>query len=167
MVVPGPAFREAFFSLQPGSTAVAANEPETAYYAMVLERRDTATFAALYAPNGEEFRFKSLAREQADRQLINDWMASLRREAGVPPTGCRPTRPGRRTRRRRTGVEHPSPPWATRIREGETPSEPLLDAGSHGGSTSRVKACLSVARSGAAAKVERTTAPPPGLVKGG
>ena len=82
---PGPAFREAFFSLQPGSTAVAANEPETAYYAMALERRDPATFAALYAPNGEEFRFKSLAREQADRQLINDWMASLRQEAGIPP----------------------------------------------------------------------------------
>jgi hypothetical protein len=82
---PGPAFREAFFSLQPGSTAVAANEPETVYYAMSLERRDPATFTALYAPNGEEFRFKSLAREQADRQLINDWMAWLRQEAGLPP----------------------------------------------------------------------------------
>jgi hypothetical protein len=82
---PGPAFRDAFFSLQPGSTAVAANEPETAYYAMGLERRDPATFTALYAPNGEEFRFKSLAREQADRQLINDWMAALRQEAGIPP----------------------------------------------------------------------------------
>ncbi len=84
VVVPGEAFRKAFFSLQPGAVAVAANQPQTVYYAMGLERRDPATFAALYAPNGEEFRFESMAREQADRQVLEDWMASLRREAGVP-----------------------------------------------------------------------------------
>ncbi len=81
---PGADFRSAFFSLQPGKAAVAPNQPETAYYAMALERRDPATFAALYAPNSDEFRYRKQARDQADRQLLEDWMGWLRHQAGVP-----------------------------------------------------------------------------------
>ena len=69
--------------VQPGSVAVAPNQPKTSYYAMILDRREPATFAALYAPNGEEFRYKSFAREQADRELVENWMTWLRRQAGV------------------------------------------------------------------------------------
>src|SRR5262249_7935072 len=59
----GSAFRDAYFNLQAGSAPVAANEPKTTYYVMNLDRREPATFAALYAPNGDEFRYKMLARE--------------------------------------------------------------------------------------------------------
>ena len=52
---------------------------------MMLDRRDPATFAALYAPAGDEFRYKSFAKEQADRQLVDNWMGWLRRQAGVAP----------------------------------------------------------------------------------
>ncbi len=81
---PGQAFRTAFFSLQPGKATVAPNQPETAFYAMALERRDPATFASLYAPNSDAFRYQKQARDQADRQFLDDWMAWLRHEAGVP-----------------------------------------------------------------------------------
>ena len=50
----GESFRKAYFDLQPGSVAVAANQPRTVYYVMVPERREPATFAALYAPNGDD-----------------------------------------------------------------------------------------------------------------
>lgn len=99
---PGEAFRSAFFSLQPGKAVVAPNQPETAFYAMVLDRRDPATFAALYAPNNDEFRFRKQARDQADRLLLEDWMAWLRHQAGVPtdwvpPDEARDREAGRRT----------------------------------------------------------------------
>jgi peptidyl-prolyl cis-trans isomerase D len=80
---PGEGFRKSYFALQPGSVAVAPNQPETSYYVMILDRRDTATFAALYAPAGDEFRYKSFAKEQADRQLVDNWIGWLRRQAGV------------------------------------------------------------------------------------
>jgi peptidyl-prolyl cis-trans isomerase D len=80
----GEAFREAYFGLQPGAVAVAPNQPETSYYVMTLERRDPATFAALYAPAGDEYKYKSFAKEQADRQLVEGWLGWLRHQAGVP-----------------------------------------------------------------------------------
>jgi hypothetical protein len=83
--LPGDAFRRAYFSLEPGKVAVAPNQPETSYYAMVLDRREPATFAALYSPASDEFRYKSFARERADRQLVDNWMGWLRRQAGVDP----------------------------------------------------------------------------------
>ena len=63
----GEAFRKAYFDLQPGSAAVAPNEPKTVYYVMAFENREPATFAKLYAPNGDEFRYKMMARDQAAR----------------------------------------------------------------------------------------------------
>jgi peptidyl-prolyl cis-trans isomerase D len=81
----GEAFRNAYFGLQTGSVAVASNRPGTVFYVMLPERREPATFAALYAPNGDEFRYKLLAREQAGRQLDDQWMGWLRQQAGVKP----------------------------------------------------------------------------------
>jgi peptidyl-prolyl cis-trans isomerase D len=81
---PGEAFRDAYFSLQNGSTKVAPNQPETVYYALTLDRREPATFAALYAPNGDEFRYKMVARDQAERDLVEHWMGWLRDQAGLP-----------------------------------------------------------------------------------
>jgi peptidyl-prolyl cis-trans isomerase D len=87
---PGEAFRTAYFSLQPGSVAVAPNQPKTSYYAMILERREPATFAALYAPVGEVMRYNSIARDQADRQLVDNWMNWLRLKAGLDPNWVPP-----------------------------------------------------------------------------
>jgi hypothetical protein len=81
----GESFRNAYFGLQPGEFAVAANQPEKTYYVLTLDRREPATFAALYAPNGDEFRYKMFARDQAARQLDEGWMSSLRQQAGLKP----------------------------------------------------------------------------------
>ncbi len=86
----GESFRKAYFDLQPGSVAVAANQPRTVYYVMVPERREPATFAALYAPNGDDLRYKTSASQQAIRQFDEQWMGWLRKQAGlengwVPP----------------------------------------------------------------------------------
>ncbi|HZW32670.1 MAG TPA: hypothetical protein VFF52_18300, partial [Isosphaeraceae bacterium] len=81
----GEAFRTAYFALQPGSVAVAPNQPQTVYYVLTADHREPATFAALYAPNGDEFRYKFMAREQAGRQLVDHWMDWLRQQAGLKP----------------------------------------------------------------------------------
>jgi hypothetical protein len=86
----GEAFRDAYFGLQAGSVDVAPNQPKTVFYVMTLDRREPASFSALYAPNGDEFRYKSMAREQASRQQDEQWMSWLRQQAGlktdwVPP----------------------------------------------------------------------------------
>ncbi len=79
----GDAFRKAYFDLQPGRAAVAPNEPKTVYYVMALGNREPATFAKLYAPNGDEFRSKTMARDQAARRLDEQWMGWLRQQAGI------------------------------------------------------------------------------------
>jgi peptidyl-prolyl cis-trans isomerase D len=81
----GEAFRTAYFSLQPGSVTVAPNQPKTVYYVLTADHREPASFAALYAPNGDEFRYKMMAREQASRQLVDHWMDWLRQQAGLQP----------------------------------------------------------------------------------
>jgi hypothetical protein len=90
----GESFRKAYFDLQPGSTVVAPNQPRTVYYVMLPDRREPATFAALYAPNGDEYRYKTFAGQQAARQLREQWMGWLRKQAGlesdwVPPDEAR------------------------------------------------------------------------------
>jgi len=79
----GEAFRDAYFGLQPWSVDVAPNQPKTVFYVMTLDRREPASFSALYAPNGDEFRYKSMAREQASRQQDEQWMSWLRQQAGL------------------------------------------------------------------------------------
>jgi peptidyl-prolyl cis-trans isomerase D len=86
----GEALRDTYFGLQAGSAEVAPNQPKTIYYVMTLDRREPATFSSLYAPNGDEFRYKTLAREQAAKQQEQQWMGWLRQQAGlksdwVPP----------------------------------------------------------------------------------
>jgi hypothetical protein len=79
----GESFRKAYFDLQPGTAVVAPNQPRTVYYVMVPDRRESATFAALYAPNGDEYRYKTFAGQQAARQLRDQWMGWLRNQAGL------------------------------------------------------------------------------------
>ncbi|MGZ3316008.1 MAG: hypothetical protein ACXU95_01770 [Isosphaeraceae bacterium] len=81
----GEAFRDAYFGLQAGSVDVAPNQPRTVYYVMTLDRREPTTFSALYAPNGDEYRYKIMAREQASRQQDEQWMGWLRQQAGLKP----------------------------------------------------------------------------------
>jgi peptidyl-prolyl cis-trans isomerase D len=87
---PGEAFRDAYFALEPGEFAVAPNQPESIYYVMTLDRREPATFASLYAPNGEELSYKMFARDQAQRQLEEAWMSTLREQAGLDPNWVPP-----------------------------------------------------------------------------
>ncbi len=81
----GEAFRDAYFGLQAGSVDVAPNQPRTVYYVLTLDRREPASFRALYASNGDEYRYKSMAREQASRQQDEQWMGWLRQQAGLKP----------------------------------------------------------------------------------
>jgi len=81
----GEAFRDAYFGLQAGSVDVAPNQPRTVYYVMTLDRREPASFSALYALNGDEYRYRSMAREQASRQQDEHWMGWLRQQAGLKP----------------------------------------------------------------------------------
>ena len=83
---PGELFRKTYFGLQPGTVAVAPNQSRTVYYVMVPERREPATFASLYAPNGDEFRYKMSARQEAGRHLEEQWMGWLRQQAGLDST---------------------------------------------------------------------------------
>jgi hypothetical protein len=82
---PGEAFRNAYFGLKTGAAAVAPDQPKTVYYVMTLERRDPATFASLYAVNGDEFRYKYSTQREAARRLEENWMGWLRKKAGVKP----------------------------------------------------------------------------------
>ncbi|MDG3003947.1 hypothetical protein [Paludisphaera mucosa] len=80
----GEAFRNAYFGLRDGETAVAPNEPKTSYYVLALDRREPVDFAQLYAPNGEEMRYRALAGEEAAAHQDESWMNRLRRDAGLP-----------------------------------------------------------------------------------
>lgn len=95
---PGEAFRNAYFALQPGAAEVAPNQPKSVYYVMTLDRHEPARFTALYAPNGDEFRYKNIVREQAHRKQDQEWMSWLRKQAGlkddwIPPDEARKQEP--------------------------------------------------------------------------
>ncbi|WP_165226897.1 hypothetical protein [Aquisphaera insulae] len=79
----GNAFRDAYFGLRPGTVVVAPNEPKTVYYAIGLERQDPAKFSALYAPNGDLFRYRQTAYVEAARSQDERWMNALREKAGL------------------------------------------------------------------------------------
>jgi hypothetical protein len=81
----GDALRDAIFSLEPGHALVAPNQPKTVYYALSLNDRIAATFATLYAPNGEYLRYKSEAQFNAQRHREEQAMNRLRADAGLPP----------------------------------------------------------------------------------
>jgi peptidyl-prolyl cis-trans isomerase D len=81
----GDSFRDAYFDLQPESAVVAPNQPETVYYVLTLDRREPSTFSALYAPNGDEYRYNRIAHDQAFRRQDEQWMSLLRQQAGLKP----------------------------------------------------------------------------------
>ena len=65
---------------------------------MTLDRHEPARFTALYAPNGDEFRYKNIVREQALRKQDEEWMSWLRKQAGlkddwIPPDEARKQEP--------------------------------------------------------------------------
>jgi hypothetical protein len=82
---PGEAFRDAYFGLQAGAVAVAPDQPKTVYYVMTPDRRVPATFAALYAPNGDSFRYNMVTQREAARRLEENWLGWLRKQAGIKP----------------------------------------------------------------------------------
>lgn len=86
----GEAFRDAFFALQDGHPAVAADRSETTYYVLALDRREPVEFDEFYGPVGEEMRFRSLARQEAGVRQDDAWMDRLRRQAGLAPDWAPP-----------------------------------------------------------------------------
>lgn len=81
----GEALRDAYFDLGEGQVAVAANEPKTVYYTMTLDRRIPATFTALYAPNGDLYRYQTEVFEETLKAHDESWMDALRAKAGLGP----------------------------------------------------------------------------------
>ncbi|WP_165249864.1 hypothetical protein [Paludisphaera soli] len=79
----GDSFRDAYFGVKAGETAVAADEPKAHYYVIALDRREPVAFTQLYAPNGEEMRFNMLAGDEASIRQDEVWMNRLRRQAGL------------------------------------------------------------------------------------
>ncbi|MFO0888610.1 MAG: hypothetical protein U0790_05610 [Isosphaeraceae bacterium] len=82
---PGDAFRDALFGLQKGEVEVVPNQPKDVYFVLADVRREPASFASLYSPNGDEFRYKAMAREEAARRQDTQWMDWLRQQAGLKP----------------------------------------------------------------------------------
>ena len=80
----GDEFRNAYFDLERGRALVAPNAPKTTYYVLALNQRIPATFATLYAPNGEYPRYQREAMIEAQRHGDEEWMKRLRAEAGLP-----------------------------------------------------------------------------------
>ncbi|WP_337176726.1 hypothetical protein [Paludisphaera sp.] len=79
----GKEFRDAYFGIQEGETAVAPNLPRTTYYVIALDRREPVDFGQFYGPIGEEMRFRSLARQETAVRQDQAWMDRLRRQAGL------------------------------------------------------------------------------------
>jgi hypothetical protein len=77
--------RDAYFGLEPKAVAVAPNQPRTTYYVLTLDRRLPASFAALYAPNGDYVRYQREAQMRAAENRDQQWMGRLRQQAGLDP----------------------------------------------------------------------------------
>ncbi|MGE3820203.1 MAG: hypothetical protein AB7I30_12355, partial [Isosphaeraceae bacterium] len=85
MPLAGPTLRDAYFDLAEGEVEVAPNAPKTTYYVMTLNTRMPASFASLYAPTGDFFRYRNEAMGDAILKRDEQWMDQLRAEAGLPP----------------------------------------------------------------------------------
>src|SRR5947209_6693417 len=70
----GPDLRDTLFRRNTGEVAVAPNQPESVYYMLNVVRRDPASFTALYAPNGDYFRYRSEAMNDAYKKRDEAWM---------------------------------------------------------------------------------------------
>ena len=89
---------QGLFSLQPGSVAVAANQPKTSYYVMMLDRREPATFAALYVAGRRRVPLQVVRRGRRTASCWRTGWAGCGDRPASTPTGSRPTRPRRRMR---------------------------------------------------------------------
>jgi peptidyl-prolyl cis-trans isomerase D len=81
----GEALRDALFGLKAGEVAVAPDEPKQVYYVLALKDRIPATFATLYAPTGDYYRYQFEASNSAARHQRDAWMDQLRADAGLKP----------------------------------------------------------------------------------
>ena len=80
----GEPLRDAYFGLSDKSVAVAPDRPEAVYYVLTLNRRLAASFATLYAPNGDYFRYRSETLSDAFKKRDREWLDALRAQAGLP-----------------------------------------------------------------------------------
>jgi len=83
----GESLRDALFTLGPKTVAVEPNAPKTVYYVMTLNQNVPADFAALYSPVGPKTPLQNEVFTDAYRRLSEEWMGTLREEAGVPREG--------------------------------------------------------------------------------
>jgi peptidyl-prolyl cis-trans isomerase D len=82
---PSEALRQALFSLAPKSVAVAPNRPKTIYYVLAFDQAYPVNLAGLYSTRfGSAFTYRNEAITDASRRRLDEWMAELRRKAGVP-----------------------------------------------------------------------------------
>jgi peptidyl-prolyl cis-trans isomerase D len=81
----GADLRDAYFGLTDGQVAVAPDAPKSAYYVMTVAKRFPASFASLYAPTGDFFRYRNEASSEAVLKRDEQWMDQLRAEAGLTP----------------------------------------------------------------------------------
>jgi peptidyl-prolyl cis-trans isomerase D len=81
----GAELRDAYFGLADGEVALAPNAPKSVYYVMTVGKRFPASFASLYAPTGDFFRYMNEARGEAIMKRDEQWMNQLRAEAGLAP----------------------------------------------------------------------------------
>ena len=81
----GTTLRDAYFGLTEGAVAVAPDQPEAVYYVLALNRRNPASFAVLYAPNGDVARYQREAVDEAYKKRDETWLSELRAQAGLKP----------------------------------------------------------------------------------
>ncbi len=86
----GPALIDALFALKPGQVAVAADRPQTTYYALTLDKRDPVSFLSLMGPSGALAGYWSETQTEVGRKSYADGMARLREQAHLVNTVLAP-----------------------------------------------------------------------------
>jgi hypothetical protein len=82
---PGDELRRALFDLGPNEVAVAPNAPKTVYYVLAYHDRKPVQFTELYGSQfGPYMSLQNEVRLEAQERTIEEWMAQLRAEAGLP-----------------------------------------------------------------------------------
>ena len=81
---PGDALRTALFNLADGEVAVEPNAPKTVFYVIALDRRNPASTATLFGPNGPYTIYQNETSATVRRRQAQIWFKELRVEAGLP-----------------------------------------------------------------------------------
>lgn len=79
----GDEVREAAFGLDAAAVAVAANQSRSIVYVLGTNNRIPASFETFYAPYGERLLLSNEARKEAEQKQVMEWMATLRKAAGL------------------------------------------------------------------------------------